>query len=157
MLRRIWDAIASWFRRLLGHDTPDRRRRRASLSSATTTQNQANLPPLGDADYEFLLMQLLEGVGHGWPQERVSKFLVDLQGRITDEQWTNWLRRFGERLLASPVPNNELASRMVRLGELSTTPLANTAYEIGMQLLLRETRPPVTVPTPPPPPPIQAP
>ncbi|HAZ47673.1 MAG TPA: hypothetical protein DCZ55_25240 [Cyanobacteria bacterium UBA11371] len=157
MLRRIWDAIASWFRRLLGQDTPERRRRRASLSSATATQSQANLPPLADADYEFLLMQLLEGVAHGWPKERVSKFLLDLQGRITDEQWTNWLRRFGERLLASPAPNSELANRMVRLGELSTTPLGNTAYEIGMQLLLRESRPPVTVPTPPPPPPIQAP
>lgn len=157
MLRRIWDAIASWFRRLLGQDTPERRRRRASLSSATTTQSQANLPPLGDADYEFLLMQLLEGVAHGWPKERVSKFLVDLQARITEEQWTNWLHRFGERLLASPAPNNELASRMVRLGELITTPLGNTAYEIGMQLLLRETRPPVTVPKESPPPLIQPP
>jgi CHAT domain-containing protein len=157
MLRRIWDAIASWFRRLLGQDTRERRRRRASLSSATATQSQANIPPLGDADYEFLLMQLLEGVAHSWPKERVAKFLGDLQGRITDEQWTNWLRRFGERLVASPAPNNELATRMVRLGELSTTPLGNTAYEIGMQLLLRETRPPVTVPTPPPPLPIEAP
>ncbi len=100
-------------------------------------------------------MQLLEGVAHGWPKERVAKFLGDLQGRITDEEWTSWLRRFGERLLTSPAPNNELANRMARLGELDTTPLGNTAYEIGMQLLLRETRPPVTVPTPPPP--IQAP
>lgn len=157
MLRRIWDAIASWFRRLLGQDTPERRRRRASLSSATATPRQANLPPLGDADYEFLFMQLLEGVAHSWPKERISKFLGDLQGRITDEQWTNWLRRFGERLLASPAPNNELATRMARLGELSTTPLGNTAYEIGMQLLLRETRQPTPVESLPPPLPVQAP
>ena len=156
MLRRIWSAIATWFQRLFGLDTPaTRRRQRVSLSSST--EPRAELPPLGDADYEFLFMQLLEGVAHGWPSERISKFLGDLTGRITDEQWVNWMRRFGERLTASPASNNELATRMVRLGELNRAPLADTAYEIGMQLLFRDRQSDAVKDPSPPPPPIETP
>lgn len=150
MLRRMWQAVVRWFRRLLGLDTPRRlrRRQRIALSSSTAQPDRVEPPQLVDADYEFLFMQLLEGVAHGWPQERVLKFLGDLEGRTTEAQWLAWLRRFGERLLASPAPNNELAARMVRLGELGCGQLGEVAYEIGMQLLLRESRQAPTKQTP---------
>jgi CHAT domain-containing protein/Flp pilus assembly protein TadD len=89
-------------------------------------------------------MQLLEGVAHGWQQERIVKFFHDLETRSTQEQWLTWLQSFGGKLLASPAPNNELASRMVRLGEIGCGQLGEVAYDIGMQLLLRESRQPPT-------------
>jgi tetratricopeptide (TPR) repeat protein len=66
-----------------------------------------------------------------------------LKGRITYEEWVAWLRRFGERVLASPAPNNELGTRLVLLGEqmlsvASLQEIGDAAYDIGRQLLGRE-------------------
>lgn len=101
------------------------------------------LPPLADSDYEYLFRQLLEGVGHGWDQQRVSRWFEGLKGRITEADWVGWLRRFGERVLASPAPNDELAMRLVHLADQAqSTPalqeIGNLAYDIGRQLLNRD-------------------
>jgi len=45
-----------------------------------------------------------------------------------------WLKGFGERLLASDVPNDELAARMVRLGDLGLGKVGEVAKDIGMRL-----------------------
>ena len=55
---------------------------------------------------------------YGWQQARVLRFFEVLSDRGKQELWVGWLRRFGEKLLASPVPNNELAARMVQLNKL---------------------------------------
>ncbi|MBD2183144.1 tetratricopeptide repeat protein [Aerosakkonema funiforme] len=96
------------------------------------------LKPLEDADYEFLFMQLLEGVAHGWQQKRVLHFLASLRNRTTETEWLGWLRRFGKRLLATPTPNYPFAREMILLGEIGCGKLGEVAREIGNQLLARE-------------------
>jgi tetratricopeptide (TPR) repeat protein len=99
---------------------------------------------LDDSDYEYLFRQLLDGVAHSWQQDRVLRWFEGLKGRITYAEWVAWLRRFGERVLASPAPNNELAMRLVLLGEQalsipSLQEIGEVTYDIGRQLLSRET------------------
>src|SRR6476469_786330 len=128
MLRRIWQAIARWFQNLVGGGR--------SLTPPPVRKE----PPksLTDTDYDFLFGQLLEGVSHGWQRDRVLQFFAALKGRATEAEWVAWLRGFGERVLASPAPNNELASRMVALGELGVGEIGDVAIDIGMQLLMRQ-------------------
>lgn len=128
MLRRIWQAIARWFQGLFGG------------GRSPTPLPVRKEPPksLTDTDYDFLFGQLLEGVSHGWQRERVLQFFAALKGRATAAEWVAWLRGFGERVLASPAPNNELASRMVALGELGVGEIGDVAIDIGMQLLMRQ-------------------
>ena len=93
--------------------------------------------PLDDTDLEFLFMELLEGVHQARGQVWAQKWLHNIEHRISTEQWVKWLRRFGERLLASSTPNNEIASRMLELSELGVGEVGDVAYDIGMQLLRR--------------------
>lgn len=130
MLKRIWQQLVRWFRCWFGFG-----RRR---NPTPPTVHHQLPPPLTDTDYEVLFIQLLEGVAHGWQQARVLRFFEVLSERGKQELWVGWLRRFGERLLASPVANDELAARMVQLGKLGCTEIGEVAYEIGMQLLMRE-------------------
>lgn len=129
MLKQIWQRLVRWFRRWFGVD------RRRNTTSPTVHQQQP--PPLTDTDYEFLFIELLEGVAHGWQQARVLRFFEVLSERGKQELWVAWLRRFGEKLLASSVANDELAARMVQLGELGCGEITEVAYEIGMQLLIK--------------------
>ncbi|MDJ0734282.1 MAG: hypothetical protein QNJ47_09445 [Nostocaceae cyanobacterium] len=94
-------------------------------------------PPLSDTDLEFLFTELLEGVHQGREQTWALKWLHNLENRVTTARWVEWLNNFGQRLLASTTPNNELASRMVALGELNIGEVGDVAYDIGMQLLTR--------------------
>ncbi|NMG11167.1 hypothetical protein [Brasilonema sp. UFV-L1] len=94
-------------------------------------------PPLSDTDLEFLFTELLEGAYQARGQAWACKWLNNIEHRVSKERWVEWLQRFGARLLASPTPNNELASRMVQLGELDIGEVGDVAYEIGMQLLTR--------------------
>ncbi|MFM7192236.1 MAG: tetratricopeptide repeat protein [Microcystaceae cyanobacterium] len=101
------------------------------------------LEPLSDTDYEFLFSQLLEGIGHGWHEGRVLKFFEQLGDRGKTKLWVSWLDRFGEKVLASPSPNLELAGRMMRLGELSQCfpkidPIGQKAYHLARQLYARQ-------------------
>ena len=140
MLKRIWQQLVRWFQQLFG-----RRQTPATVSAKEVAENYqaAPPPPLDDTDLEFLFTQLLEGVHQGRGQEWALKWLRNVQNRVPDEQWVEWLRRFGARLLASPAPNNELAARLVQLGELGCGEVGDAAYDIGMQLLTRNPGEPV--------------
>ncbi|MBE9229994.1 hypothetical protein IQ264_31840 [Phormidium sp. LEGE 05292] len=110
-------------------------------------QKQIQPPkPLENSDYEFLFMQLLEGIAHGWQQSKVEKFFAELDDRTTEAQWVQWIRGFGERLLASPAPNQELALRMLALGDMGYGEISDTAGEIGLQLLQRQEKPIIQTP-----------
>ncbi len=133
MLGKICQWLKRFFQRLF------------SLFKEEAEEDHTQAPPsLTDTDYEFLFNQLLEGVAHDWNQGQILKFFEDLGERGNTEQWVAWLRRFGERVLASPAPNRELGERMVRLGDRarllpSIREIGAAAYEIGRQLLIRET------------------
>lgn len=130
MLKQIWQLLVRWFQRFFGTS------KRQNLTPPPVHQEPP--PPLNDSDYEYLFMQLLEGVAHGWQQARVLKFFEALKERTSEAQWLGWLHRFGERLLATTSPNNELAARMVQLGEIGCGKIGELASEIGMQLLTRQ-------------------
>lgn len=137
MIGRIWQKIVQFFQSLFG-----RSGRKRSKSSLTAIKQQVQPPkPLENADYEFLFMQLLEGIAHGWQQPKVEKFFAELDDRTTEAQWVQWIRSFGERLLASPAPNEELAMRMLALGEMGCGEISDTSGEIGLQLLQRQEKP----------------
>jgi len=92
-------------------------------------------PPLSDTDLEFLFTELLEGVHQVKGQTWAQKWLDNLEDRVSTERWLEWLNRFGERLLASSRPHNELAARLVQLGELRVGEISNLSYDIGMKIL----------------------
>ncbi len=147
MLKQIWQWLKGLFRRLFGGGTSSRsasyRDRINSASSRSLEEmRRVEAPPLSDSDYEYLFRQLLEGVAHSWSQQRVGQWFEGLKGRITPAEWVAWLRRFGERVLASPAPNDELGMRLVYLGEQaqsipSLQEIGDVAYDIGRQLLSR--------------------
>lgn len=142
MIGRIWQKIVHFFQRLFG-----RSGRKSSKSSLTTIKQQIQPPkPLENSDYEFLFMQLLEGIAHGWQQPKVEKFFAELNDRTTEAQWGQWIHSFGERLLASPAPNQELALRMLALGEMGCGEISDIAGEIGLQLLQRQEKPLTEIP-----------
>lgn len=93
------------------------------------------LPPLDDVDREYLFMQLLEGVAHGWQQPRAIGFFNKIRHRVRKSDWLEWLDRFGSNLLDSPAPNYELAGRMVQLGQLDCGDIGDKAAEYGSRLL----------------------
>ncbi len=95
------------------------------------------LPELTNADLEFLFTQLLEGVHQARGQHWARKYLERMENRISDQRWINWLLDFGERLLMSPAPNNQLAMQMVQLGELGIGTIGELAHDIGVSLLTR--------------------
>ncbi|MEC4811761.1 MAG: tetratricopeptide repeat protein [Scytonema sp. PMC 1069.18] len=94
-------------------------------------------PELTNADLEFLFTQLLEGVHQARGQQWALKYLQRMENRISLERWINWLLDFGERLLTAPTPNNQLAERMVQLGELGIGTIGELSYDIGIRLLTR--------------------
>jgi predicted negative regulator of RcsB-dependent stress response len=152
MLKRIWQWLKALFGRLFGGANHSDSRRDSFASSreqnrqgaSSTIGNTPAPKSLDDSDYEYLFRQLLEGVAHSWQQERIVRWFEGLKGRITYQEWLGWLRRFGERVLASPAPNSELAMRLVIIGEQilpvpSLQEIGEATYDIGRQLLSRET------------------
>lgn len=152
MLKRIWQWLTGLFRRLFGGENSSLSSRREVIrtgASSDLLRSKADLregaapPPFSDSDYEYLFMQLLEGVGHGWQQDRVMRWFDGLKGRTTQAEWVAWLQRFGERVLASSAPNDELGRRLLTLGDqLLSTPslqaIGEVVYDIGRQLLTRD-------------------
>ncbi len=117
-----------WFRKLVGRGT-----------SRSRDRLQTNpLPPLDDTDREYLFMQLLEGVAHGWQQPRAVGFFNKIRHRVRKSEWLEWLDRFGLNLLESPVPNYELAGRMVQLSQLDCGEVGDLAGEYAVRLLNRQ-------------------
>ncbi len=146
MLRQIWQWLKNLFGRLFGGGSQSAISRHSSQSSYPGGDSPAK--PLDDSDLEYLFRQLLEGLAHGWQQERVVRWFESMKPRVPYSEWVEWLRRFGERVVASPAPNNELAARLVQLGEQtlsvpSLQPIGEVAYSIGMQLLDRNPGEPI--------------
>ncbi|MBD2253812.1 hypothetical protein [Nostoc parmelioides] len=137
MLRRLVQWLKSFFQGLFGGG----RKQTAVKTSPNVTKAPA--PPLSDTDLEFLFTELLEGVHQARGEAWAVKWLQNIEHRVTTAQWVEWLRRFGEKLLASSSPNNELASRLVQLGELGVGELGDVAYDIGMQVLSRNQGEPI--------------
>ena len=137
MLRRIWQWLKSLWEKFLGLFS------QPQIDASETKSPSESLPPLTDTDYDFLFAQLLEGVAQGWQPEKLQRFFDELGERGKAEVWQEWLQRFGERLLASPQPNDELAQRMVRFASLTRSlpfleSLGNLANNIGTELLSRD-------------------
>ena len=129
MLQRLIQWLKKFFQRLFGaKPTP--------AKAGGYVQKEVP-PPLNDTDLEFLFMELLEGVHQARGQAWAQKWLYNIEHRISPERWVEWLEKFGGRLLAASTPNNEVASRMVLLGELGVGEVGDVAYNIGMQLLTR--------------------
>jgi len=129
MLKRLLQWLKKFFQRLFGKNQ--------TLAKPGANVQKEPPPPLTDTDLEFLFTELLEGVHQARGQAWAQKWLDNIEHRVSTQRWVEWLQRFGERLLAAPTPNNELASRMIQLGELEVGEVGNVAYDIGMQLLTR--------------------
>jgi hypothetical protein len=95
----------------------------------------ADLPALNAADYEYLFVQILEGVAHGWQQPRVVKFFAKLKHRIPKAQWLAWLETYGNQILESANPSEDLARRMIQLGELDCGEITELSGEYGQRIL----------------------
>ena len=135
MLKRLFQWLKKLFQNLFGG------KQTASKSRGNVLKEPA--PPLTDTDLEFLFNELLQGVHQARGEAWAQKWLHNIEHRIPTEDWVEWLRRFGDRLLASPTPNNEIAARLVQLGELNIGEIGDVAYSIGMQLLTRNQGEPI--------------
>ncbi|MBD2777000.1 CHAT domain-containing protein [Iningainema tapete] len=131
MLKWLVHCLKWLFKRFFG------RKRKQSYHRVASNQVVQSLPELTNADLEFLFTQLLEGVHQGRGQQWAQKYLERMENRINNQRWIEWLLDFGEKLLLSPAPNNQLATRMVQLGELGIGTIGELAYEIGTGLLTR--------------------
>ena len=103
-------------------------------------QTARNVPELTNSDLEFLFTQLLEGVHQARGQHWAQRWLQNIEHRVSEQRWLEWLQHFGNKILASSAPNYELASRMVELGELEIGQIGDVAYHIGVQLLTRNSK-----------------
>ncbi|WP_254564378.1 tetratricopeptide repeat protein [Oscillatoria sp. HE19RPO] len=154
-LGRIWQQLIrlwkQWFRRSPPQSFPKKPENRVRFQTLTGPRHQPT-KPLSAAEYEFLFSELLDGVHRGWSQAQVTQFLEKIGPDSTvnlkdaeiesSDAYVLWLRQFGTRLLNSPVPNQELARRMVQLGALNCGKLSTVAGEIGQKLLDREANTP---------------
>ncbi|WP_373528529.1 hypothetical protein [Nostoc sp.] len=135
MLKRLFQGLKKLFQSLFGG------KQTASKSRGNVQKEPA--PPLSDTDLEFLFTELLQGVHQARGEAWARKWLHNIEHRIPTERWVEWLGRFGDRLLASASPNNEMAARLVQLGELGIGEVGDVAYSIGMQLLTRNQSEPI--------------
>ncbi|MHC5613103.1 MAG: hypothetical protein ACYTXA_19395 [Nostoc sp.] len=135
MLKRLFQWLKKLFQSLFGG------KQTASKYRGNVQKEPA--PPLSDTDLEFLFNELLQGVHQARGEAWARKWLHNIEHRIPTERWVEWLGRFGDRLLASATPNNEIAARLVQLGELSIGEVGDVAYSIGMQLLTRNQGEPI--------------
>ncbi|WP_174782875.1 hypothetical protein [Dolichospermum sp. UHCC 0406] len=127
MFKRLIQWLKKFFRHLFGG--------KQNFTPSREQVPKAVVPPLTDTDLEFLFTELLEGVHQVKGQTWAQKWLNNLEHRVSTQQWLEWLNRFGDRLLASSKPHNELAARLVQLGELGVGEISNLSYDIGMKVL----------------------
>ncbi|MFM2063681.1 MAG: hypothetical protein RLZZ507_3352 [Cyanobacteriota bacterium] len=129
MLKRVIQWLKRLFQGLFG--------RKYSPTPVKKDEEKTVAPPLSDTDLEFLFTELLAGVHQARGQTWAQNWFDKIEHRVSTQRWLDWLNRFGERLLASKKPNNELAARLVQFGELGVGEVGDLAYDIGMQLLTR--------------------
>lgn len=137
MLKRLVQLFKKFFQGLFGKKQQGSLKSRHSSSSSSHSSPSSPPPALNDTDLEFLFAELLEGVHQARGEAWAQKWLDNIEHRVPQQRWVEWLRKFGDKLLAAPTPNNELASRLVQLGELGVGEVSNVAYDIGMRLLTR--------------------
>ncbi len=135
MLKRLIQWLKNFFQSLFGG--------KSSRSSVRRDVPKEPPPQLSDTDLEFLFNELLEGVHQAKGQAWAIKWLHNIEHRISTQRWVEWLRQLQQKLLAAPTPNNELASRLVQLGDLGVGEVGDVAYEIGMELLTRNQGEPI--------------
>ncbi|MEA5554219.1 tetratricopeptide repeat protein [Anabaena cylindrica UHCC 0172] len=128
--------LLQWLNSFLKYPFDSRRTHNADADKGYRVVNSP--PELTNADLEVLFNQLLEGVHQARGQQWALKYLQRMEPRISVERWIDWLLIFGEKLLASPAPNSQIATRMVQLGELNVGRVGELAAEIGIQLLRRD-------------------
>ncbi|PAX57093.1 hypothetical protein [Brunnivagina elsteri] len=135
MFKKLIQWLKGLFQGLLGV--------KSSPTKISVNAQQRAVPPLNDTDLEFLFSELLEGVnqarGHAW----AVKWLHNIEHRVSTERWVEWLGGFSDKLMASSAPNNELASRLIQLGELNVGEVGDIAYNIGMSLITRNQQEPI--------------
>ena len=139
MLRKLWQWLKQFFRRLLGRKTPPHSvSEGGNLSSSLNKEGSRGIETqqLTNIDYENLFMQVLEGVHQGWSRGNVKGFF--LGKNINEADLVTWLQEFGRKLLESPEPDQELLRRMVMLGELRCGEISTASYKIGIQRLIQE-------------------
>ncbi|AFY31115.1 CHAT domain-containing protein [Calothrix sp. PCC 7507] len=128
MLKRLWQWLKRFIQRLF--------RSKRTVSPPLREQKTVEIiKQLTDIEYESLFLQLLAEVNDGLGRGGVKGFLA--AKRINEGNLVEWLRGFGERLLASTAANDELAARLVRFGELGVGELGDVARDIGKQLTNR--------------------
>ncbi|MBV6624677.1 MAG: tetratricopeptide repeat protein [Rivularia sp. (in: Bacteria)] len=133
MLRRLVQRFIKFIQDIFGgKQTPSTREREM--------HTVRELPELTNSDLEFLFTQLLEGVHQARGQHWAQRWLQNIEHRVSVQRWLEWLEHFGKKVLASSAPNYELASRMVELGELEIGEIGDVAYDIGVQLLTRNSK-----------------
>jgi hypothetical protein len=108
MLRRLWQWLKRFFSKVFGTSSPTSETEVVTAPSAAT---------LSDTDYEFLYMQLLEGVARGWQADRIDRFFIQLGDRGKTQLWLDWLDRFGDRLVTNQTPQPQLTARMMLLAQ----------------------------------------
>ncbi|XWK91314.1 MAG: tetratricopeptide repeat protein [Phormidium sp.] len=133
MLRRFWRRIQQFFRRLLGIGRTTSPPRGSEENSLPPVKAKTSKPQRTDLEYEVIFSELLEGVNQGWSRGNVLGFLIAKS--IDDAELIAWLHRFEENLQATPEQHQELARRMVLLGEVYGKELGKVAGEIGKRLL----------------------
>ncbi len=135
MFKRLIQWLQSFFSKIFGA--------KKTTSRVNPVKEKQAPPPLDDTDLEFLFTELLEGVHQARGQSWALRWLKNLEHRVSERRWLEWLEKFGSRLLASTSANNEIAARMVQLGELGVGAVGNAAYDLGMQLLTRNQPEPI--------------
>lgn len=114
-------------------------------SQESEAKTLKSVSSLADADYEFLFNQLLEGISHGWHDQRIIKFFNQLGDRGKPEDWVAWLERLRTKVLALPIQQKrQLGTIMIRLGELTRSAteveqIGAASNRIGRELLFGNT------------------
>jgi CHAT domain-containing protein/tetratricopeptide (TPR) repeat protein len=128
--------LSQWLNNLVKY--PFESRRTHDADGSMVHDIETSLPELTNTDLEVLFNELLEGVHQAKGQQWAIQYLQRMEPRITVDRWIDWLLVFGEKLLSSPAPNSQIATRMIKLGELNVGKVGELASEIGVQLLSRE-------------------
>lgn len=137
-IKRSWRLTRNWLRKKLRRWLkPWLTQKTKKYQISQTYLVKEDNRPLDNTDYEYFFMQLLEGVDHGWRKAQVERVFAALCEKTTEAEWIDWLRGFGDRLLAAPSSNEHLASQMIRLGELGCGTFGKMSREIGFSLLAR--------------------
>lgn len=111
MLQKFWQWLKNLWKRLFSKSASSSETAKTS-SAETSEETRDSSVSLSDTDLEFMFNQLLEGVANGWQRQRVERFFTQVEDRVKYTDWIDWLKRFGQRVLSSPQPNQELAKRL---------------------------------------------